>query len=151
MRQTMSPFAKGAVWIVLCIYAQTLLGRGRSWGAVLPEGDFALLVLLSLSMGRIKGALLGALAGAFRDALSIRSFGGALFVLAAIGFLAGIFGERRSHPLPWQKILLIFGLFFLSDGLLLFLGEGISVSSIFPSALFATFMGVLLWCFLLSG
>lgn len=106
-----------ALGLIGCVMAQSLLGKGVAGGGVLLEADFALLVLLSLSAGRMRGAILGALAGFFRDALSIRPFGLGIFVLASIGFFAGFLGERRYFRKPWQKILLIFGLFFLSDGL----------------------------------
>ena len=134
---------KGTILIPLCIYAQSL--------HLLPECDFALLVLLALSVGRMKGSMLGALAGAFRGAFSIRPFGLLVFVLAAIGFLAGVLGERRYALKPWQKVFWIFGLFFLADLLLLFLGEEVAFSAVFPSAILTASTGAILWYFLLSG
>ncbi len=106
-----------ALSLIGCVIAQSFLGKGVAGGSVRPEADFALLILLSLSAGRMRGVVLGALVGAFRDALSIRPFGLGIFVLASAGFFAGFLGERRYFQRPWQKIVLIFGLFFLSDGL----------------------------------
>lgn len=160
MRQAVNSFARGAALIFCFIFAQSLLGRSFGWRRLVPEGDFALLVLLSLSMGRTKGAFLGTFTGALRDALSIRSFGLGAFVLACVGLFSGILGETRRLPKAWQKILLIFAMVFFSDSLLLFLGgwkRSLASSGLFafygeavlPSAFLATLMGVILWCFLL--
>lgn len=160
MRQTVISSAKGAALIFCFVFAQSLLGCSLGWRRLVPEGDFALLVLLSLSMGRTKGAFLGICAGALRDALSVRPFGVGLFVLACVGLFSGILGERRRLLKPWQRIFLIFAMAFLSDSLLLFLGGwggSLSPSGLFsfyleavvPSALLTTLVGVVLWCFLL--
>ena len=147
------------VLIFLFTWAQSLIGKWMIWSRMMPEGDFALLVLLSFSMGRMRGALLGALTGVLRDALSDHPFGLGIFVLAGVGFFSGYLAESRRLSKSWQKILFIFLAVLFSDSLLLFLEGGDSLSTlnfshyyletVFPSATLNTLTGLIIWCFLL--
>jgi len=158
MRQEIISFTKGALLIFLFTMAQSLVGKWMMWSRMMPEGDFALLVLLSFSMGRVRGALLGSLTGVLRDALSSHPFGLGIFVLAGIGFLSGTLAENRRLSKSWQKILFIFIAVLFSDSLLLFLegGDSLGASSfsryyletVFPSATLSTLTGLIIWCFL---
>ena len=144
--------------MILLDLVQTLLGKWMIWSRFLPEGDFALLVLLAFSLGRVRGAALGALSGALRDTFSDHPFGLGVLVLSGCGFVSGMLGEKAFFWRAWKKIFLIFVLVFLSDTLLLFLEEGkvetlLSLSSyywgsVFPSAIFTALMGIVLQCFL---
>lgn len=151
-------FRKGVSLLILFGLIQTLVGKWMIWSRFLPEGDFALLILLALSLGRAKGSILGAFSGALRDTFSNHPFGQGLLVLSGCGFVSGILGERRTLRRSWQKIFWIFACVFFSDTFLLFLEEGkpetfLSLSafyggSVFPSAIFTAGMGLIFQWFL---
>ncbi|MCH9014778.1 MAG: hypothetical protein IH877_03700 [Gemmatimonadetes bacterium] len=144
--------AKGIFFLFFFIFVQIFLGRWMIWSQVMPEGDFAALVLLGFSLGRLRGAFLGSFLGAFRDSFSSHPFGLGIFVLAGVGFVSGFFGERRRMMRPWQRSFFIFSALLLSDSVLLLLGGwGSSFSpeaifsfygeSIFPTAALAALIG----------
>ena len=146
---------KGIVSIFIFIFLQSLFGKWIFWSHLFPEGDVALVVLLSYAIGPMRGALLGGLAGLFRDSLSTHPFGFDLILLGGIGFLAGKVGQSRRFSLPWQKPLLVFMAVVFKETLFFLLGGGAASpassalfsyyrESIFPSALLTAFLGVVL-------
>ena len=155
MRQTITVPPKGIVSILIFIFLQSLFGKWIFWSRLFPEGDLALVVLLSYAIGPMRGASLGGLAGLFRDSLSTHPFGLDLILLGGVGFLSGFLGQRRRFGLPWQKLLIIFGAVVLEDILFLLLTGSSSGSppfdrfsyyqeSLLPNALLTTLLGTIL-------
>lgn len=137
-------FTKGLFLLLAWVTLQSLLGRWMIWSPIVPEGDLASLVLLSLAMGRTKGAFYGVCVGMFREVLSYSPGSFDTFVLVVIGFVSGFLGEQKRLP-PWQKCLYLFGVVLVSD---IFLLSPLHFSAYAKRTLPTAFLTTCLGCFL---